>query len=49
VHPGVRVEDVLENTEWTLRVADDLTTTPAPSEFELTAMRELDPNHFWTK
>jgi glutaconate CoA-transferase, subunit B len=49
VHPGIRVEDVLANTEWTLRVADDLATTPAPSASELAAMRELDPNHFWTK
>jgi glutaconate CoA-transferase, subunit B len=49
VHPGVRVEDVLSNTGWTLRVADDLAETAAPSEAELAVMRELDPNHFWTK
>jgi len=49
VHPGVNVEDVLSNTGWTLRVADDLAETPAPSLRELDAMREIDPNHFWTK
>ena len=48
VHPGVRVEDVLSNTGWTLRVADDLAETPPPSEAELAAMRELDPDGFWT-
>ena len=49
VHPGTRVEDVLANTGWTLRVADELTDTRAPSAAELEAMRELDPNHFWTR
>jgi glutaconate CoA-transferase, subunit B len=47
VHPGVSVEDVLANTGWTLRVADELIETPPPSDEELTAIRELDPNHFW--
>jgi glutaconate CoA-transferase subunit B len=49
VHPGVCVEDVLSNTGWTLRVDDDLAETAAPSEAELAVMRELDPDHFWTK
>lgn len=49
VHPGVRVEDVLSNTGWTLRVGDDLAETPEPTDDELTAMREFDPHHFWTK
>ncbi|HEV2490751.1 MAG TPA: CoA-transferase [Candidatus Acidoferrales bacterium] len=49
VHPGVRVEEVLANTSWTLRVADDLETTPAPTESEIRAMRELDPDGFWTR
>lgn len=48
VHPGLEVEDVLANTSWTLRVAQDLDTTPAPGEEELRAMRELDPKGFWT-
>jgi glutaconate CoA-transferase subunit B len=48
VHPGVRVEDVLSNTGWTLRVADDLLETPGPTETELAAIRELDPHRFWT-
>jgi glutaconate CoA-transferase subunit B len=49
VHPGVRVEDVLTNTGWTLSVADELVETLAPSTGELAAIRELDPNHFWTR
>jgi glutaconate CoA-transferase, subunit B len=49
VHPGVQVEEVLANTGWTLRVADELAETPAPSETELAVMRALDPNHFWTR
>jgi glutaconate CoA-transferase subunit B len=49
IHPGIRMEEVLGNTGWTLRVADDLCVTPEPSEGELAAIREIDPNHFWTK
>jgi glutaconate CoA-transferase subunit B len=49
IHPGIRVEDVLNNPGWTLRVADNLLATPEPSESELAALREIDPNHFWTK
>ncbi len=48
VHPGVGVEEVLSKTGWTLCVADDLTETPPPSDAELAAMRQLDPNRFWT-
>lgn len=49
VHPGVGVEDVLANTGWNLRVAEKLEETPPPTADELAAMRELDPDHFWTK
>src|ERR1700675_191079 len=49
VHSGVSVEDVLSETEWTLRVADDLTITPEPDAAELAVIREIDPDHFWTK
>jgi len=49
IHAGIRVEEVLSNTGWTLRVAVDLSATPEPTESELAALREIDPNHFWTK
>lgn len=47
IHPGVSVEDVLSNTGWTLRVAEDLAETSPPTAQELSAMRELDPKGFW--
>jgi glutaconate CoA-transferase subunit B len=49
IHPGIRVEEVLGNTGWALRVAGDLTLTPEPSEGELAVIREIDPNRFWAK
>jgi glutaconate CoA-transferase subunit B len=49
VHPGVAVEDLLASTGWTLRVADALMETPAPSAEELAALRELDPARFWLR
>jgi len=45
----VEVEDVLRNTGWRLRVADEVKTTPAPSAEELKAIREYDKDGFWTK
>ena len=42
VHPGVDVEQAREATGWDLRVADDLSVTPAPTEAELKALRELE-------
>jgi glutaconate CoA-transferase subunit B len=49
VHPGISVEEVLANTGWTLRVADELIETLPPSDAELSVMRLMDPNHFWTR
>lgn len=49
IHPGVPVEDVLDSTSWTLRVADELAETPAPSPAELRNIRDLDPRGFWTR
>ena len=48
VHPGVEVEDVLANTGWKLRVADDLVSTQEPNAEELKAIREYDKEGFWT-
>ncbi|HEY3709145.1 MAG TPA: CoA-transferase subunit beta [Amycolatopsis sp.] len=41
LHPGVRLEQAVSSTGWTLKVAEDLKTTPAPTEHELTLLREL--------
>lgn len=41
VHPGVTVEQVRGATGWDLTVSPELGTTPAPTEDELAALREL--------
>lgn len=49
IHPGVRLEDLLDNTGWPLRVRENPPKTPEPSEDELAVIREIDPHNFWTK
>lgn len=41
VHPGVGVDQVLKATGWPLRVADQVGTTVAPADNELSALRDL--------
>jgi glutaconate CoA-transferase subunit B len=48
VHPGVSVDNVVNNTGWQLAVPDDLIQTPEPSAAELNAIREYDKQGFWT-
>ncbi|MCU1285540.1 MAG: CoA-transferase [Acidobacteriales bacterium] len=48
-HPGVSVEDVVANTGWKLRVADDVQETAPPSAEELAVIRDYDKEGFWTK
>ena len=44
LHPGATVDAVRESIGWVVHVADDLTTTPGPTEDELRLIRdELDP------
>jgi acyl CoA:acetate/3-ketoacid CoA transferase beta subunit len=44
VHPGVSVEDVVEQTGFELVVGDDVPKTRSPSEVELQMLRNvLDP------
>ncbi len=47
-HPGIEMEDVLANTGWNLRVANDVTSTSSPTREELKAIREYDKEGFWT-
>lgn len=47
-HPGIAVEDVLANTGWRLRIAENVARTPEPTVEELGAIREYDPERFWT-
>ena len=41
IHPRVELSEVLEETGWNLRVADELSITPAPTDLELATLREL--------
>ncbi|MEE9506665.1 MAG: CoA-transferase, partial [Thermoplasmata archaeon] len=43
VHPGVSVDDVVQNTGFELRTPDDVPQTGLPTEEELELMREIDP------
>jgi glutaconate CoA-transferase, subunit B len=50
LHPGVTVEQVMENTGWELRVPGDVGETPPPTQHELRLIREqLDPEGAYTK
>jgi glutaconate CoA-transferase, subunit B len=41
LHPGVSTEQVLENTGWDLKIADNVQVSDAPTAQELAALREL--------
>ncbi|OGS42272.1 MAG: 3-oxoadipate--succinyl-CoA transferase subunit B [Euryarchaeota archaeon RBG_16_62_10] len=47
LHPGATVEKVQENTPWKLKAADEVESTPAPTERELVALRALDPTKIY--
>ncbi|HEY3085300.1 MAG TPA: CoA-transferase, partial [Candidatus Dormibacteraeota bacterium] len=49
VHPGHSVDEVRKATGWNLKVSGDLSETPAPTAFELDAIRRFDPDGFWTR
>jgi len=42
IHPGVTREQIVAATGWAIRFADDIQETAAPSEVELTALRDLE-------
>ena len=48
VHPGVEVDEVLTNTGWKLRVANQVHETLAPLAEELKTIHEYDKEGFWT-
>lgn len=48
VHPGVEIDDVVQNTGWNLRLANQVVQTNPPSPAELRAIREYDKEGFWT-
>src|SRR5262249_33048632 len=42
VHPGVTIEQVVAATGWTLKVADHVTETAAPTDNDLQVLRDLN-------
>ena len=48
VHPGVSVEEVIENTGWPLKISKNLAETPEPSQDELATLRQFDLDGYWT-
>ena len=49
VHPGVTVEEVVENTGWNLKVASTVEETKPPTRSELRIIRKQDAHGFWTR
>jgi glutaconate CoA-transferase subunit B len=49
VHPGVTVEEVLENTGWNLRLRQRIEKTKSPTRSEIRIIRKHDPLGFWTR
>jgi glutaconate CoA-transferase subunit B len=49
VHPGRTVEEVRAETGWEVKVAEQVSETAPPNEAELSAIRHLDPEGFWTR
>jgi acyl CoA:acetate/3-ketoacid CoA transferase beta subunit len=44
LHPGIRLEELVENTGFSLHIPNDIPTTPLPSAEELRLLREeIDP------
>jgi glutaconate CoA-transferase subunit B len=44
-HPGNSIDEIIQNTPWKLKVADDVHETEPPTDEELRVIREiLDPN-----
>jgi glutaconate CoA-transferase subunit B len=44
VHPGVTVDQVIENTGFDLIIPDDVPTSIPPTDVELTRLKEIDPD-----
>lgn len=42
LHPGVTREQVVAATGWAIRFAEQVAETAAPTEIELTALRDLE-------
>jgi glutaconate CoA-transferase, subunit B len=45
LHPGVKIEEVIENTGFDLVYADTIAETPAPTDEQLAILQVLDPHN----
>ncbi len=45
VHPGVSVEEVVENTSFEIEIPDDVPTTAEPTEAQMVLIKEIDPSN----
>jgi len=44
IHPKVKLDDVKKNVPWDLKIADDLSETPHPTDAEIDFIRNFAPN-----
>lgn len=49
LHPGVLIDEVIENTGFALCIPDAIPTTPAPSEEQLAVIQQMDPQNLRSK
>jgi len=49
LHEGITMEQVQENTPWNVKVAEEIVTTPPPTEKEITTLRALDPDNIYLR
>ena len=49
LHPGVSVEEVIENTGFEVHVPASIAVTTAPTEEQLDIIRQMDPHNLRSK
>ncbi len=49
LHEGVTADQVRENTPWDVKFADDVSTTPPPTDEEISRLRALDPERIYLR
>lgn len=47
-HPGVTVEQIKNETGWTVKTSSAVSETTAPNQDEISAVRKYDPKGVWT-
>ncbi|MCH9031347.1 MAG: CoA-transferase [candidate division Zixibacteria bacterium] len=48
IHENIDLKEIISETGWALKTSDNLRKTSNPTDEELSVVRELDPNRFWT-